>query len=70
MVCSNSSWLSADGALCYLEKIRSRAAHIFLERIGIVKPQDEFALVLVRQESVQDGRFQVTNVEVSRRLGG
>lgn len=43
---------------------------LFLERVGVVETEDEFSLVLVGQESVENRRLQVTNVQVSRRFRG
>jgi hypothetical protein len=40
----------------------------FLFRVGIVKSKDEFTLVLVSKESVENAGLDVTNVEVTGRL--
>lgn len=41
----------------------------FLFWVGVVKSKDEFALVLIGEESVENAGFDVTNVEVTGRLG-
>jgi len=42
---------------------------LFLFRVGVVKSKDEFTLVLVGEESIENTGLDVTNVEVTGRLG-
>lgn len=38
---------------------------VLLERVGVVETEDELALILVREETVEDGGLEVANVQVS-----